>query len=497
MALEEIQLKLQALTKGFSKNLDRAQTQLKRAGKNMQNFGQVMQMPMQNFKELNGRFKVMKTLGGKVARSFRMMTHGMRGFRMEALGVMFFGMMMQKMFMGLLQPVMEAFGVFDIFRIMLLTLFLPVMEAIFPFLLKIMDWFMNLPESVKKAIGIFVILGAIFGTMILVLGQFALGIGSLIQFFPIFGVAIKAVGTFLVGLSATALAVIAAIVAVIIGMYFAWKENFMGMRKVVSDLWGGIKKIFGGIYDFITGIVKLIVAIFKGDWDGAAEAVKKIFVGLGEFLVGIMEVTVNLIVAIAIGIIRVFKFVVDRVVGFFKWLYNKIVGHSIIPDMIKAIIAWFWKMPEAVFKMFKSIVAGMFNIGKNLIQKMIDGIKSIGSKVIDAILGLFPKWMRNGIKTAGKITINIVKSITEKFTGGGSSSTQHEDDFIWRPGQGAVSINPNDTLVGFKGSPPNLGGGGGGSITNNFYGFTMDELKVELDDRDRRLIDDLGRLVKQ
>lgn len=497
MALEKIQLKLQAFTKGFGKNLERAQTQLKRAGKNMQNFGQVMQMPMQNFQELNGKFKVMKTLGGKVARSFRMITHGMRGFRMEALGVMFFGMMMQKMFMGLLQPVMEAFGVFDIFRIMLLTLFLPVMEAIFPFLLKIMDWFMNLPESVKKAIGIFVVLGVIFGTMIMVLGQFALGIGSLIQFFPVFGAAIKVVGGFLIGLSATALAVIAAIVVVFVGMYFAWKENFMNMKLVVANLWEGIKKIFNGIYKFITGIVKLIVAIFKGDWNGAAEAVKQIFIALGEFIVGIMQTTINLIIAIFVGMVRVIKFLIDRVVGFFKWLYHKIVGGSIIPDMIREIIAWFWKMPEAVFKMFKSIVAGMFNIGKNLIQKMIDGIKSIGSKVIDAILGLFPKWMRSGIKAAGKITINIVKSIKEKFTGGGSSNTKHEDDFIWRPGQGAVSINPNDTLVGFKGAPPNLGGEGGGSITNNFYGFTAEELKVELDDRDRRLVDDLGRLVKQ
>ena len=161
-SIEKIQVILQSVTSGFAKGLSRAQAQLKMVGKNMDDFGKVMAAPMERFKKLNGHFKEMRSVGGRSAKTFRTLTHGMRGFRMEALGVMFFGMMMQRMFMGLLQPVMEAFGVFDLFRIMLLTLFLPVMEMIFPFLLTMMEWFMNLPEPVKKMIGIFVVLGAIF-----------------------------------------------------------------------------------------------------------------------------------------------------------------------------------------------------------------------------------------------------------------------------------------------------------------------------------------------
>ena len=493
--IERITVVLQSLTAGFARGLGKAQTQLKTVGKNMQNFGAVMQMPMNNFKELNGSFKVMKNTGGRVARTFRLMTHGMRGFRMEALGVMFFGMMMQRMFMGLLQPVMEAFGVFDIFRLMLLTLFLPIMEMIFPFLMSLMEWFMDLPEPIKKAIGIFVILGAIFGLIIMALGQFALGIGSLILFFPIFGTAIKAVGAFLIGLSATALAVIAAIIVVVIGMFIAWKENFMNMKQVVSDLWQGIKFIFQGIYDVIVGVVRLITGIMKGDFSQVKDAIKQILQGLATAIFGIFISIGNFIGAIGIGIIRVFWGIVKAIVGFFVWLYNKIVGRSIIPDMIKAIIAWFWKLPKAIFDMFRSIVRGMFNVGKNIMQKMIDGIKSLGRKVINAILSLFPAWMRKGIESTGKIVINIVKSITEKVSGafGGGS----KDDFIWRPGQAPVSINPNDTLVGFKGESPGLGGGANITQENHFHGFTMEDLKRELDSRDRRLVDDVRRLVKE
>jgi len=491
--VEKIQVILQAVTSGFAKGLGRAQTQMKNVGKNMQNFGQVMQMPMQNFKELNGRFKVMKTLGGKVARRFRLMTHGMRGFRMEALGVMFFGMMMQKMFMGLLQPVMEAFGVFDIFRVMLLTLFLPVMEMIFPFLLNLMEWFMNLPEPVKKAIGIFVILGAIFGTITMVLGQFALGIGSLIQFFPIFGTAIKAVGAFLVGLSATALAVIAAIVIVIIGMYVAWKENFLGMKKVITNLWEGIKQIFKGIFDVITGIVKLIVAIFKGDWDGAAEAVKRIIKGLGEFIIGIFKALINAIIAIVIGIIRVFKFVIDTVVGFFKWLYDKIVGHSIIPEMVNAIIAFFWKIPNAIQNIVKIIGNAFIDVGNAIIRVWNSVMGAIGKAIVtvlravDVVIGVLNKIPGINI---GRYTWTI---------GWGNIP------LIPRLAGGGIVTKPTLAMIGEAGPeavvPLRKGGGSNASANitqeNNFYGFTMDDLKRELDNRDRRLVDDIRRLVKQ
>ena len=130
--------------------------------------------------------------------------------------------------------------------------------------------------------------------------------------------------------------------------------------------------------------------------------------------------------------------------------------------------------------------------GKDIMQKMIDGVKSLGRKVIDAILGLFPSWMRKGIEQGGKITLNILGNVKDKV-----KSVLGLDDFIWRPGKSPISINPADTLVGFKGTPPGLGGGSSSILQeNHFYGFTMDDLKRDLDDRDRRLVDEIRRLVK-
>ncbi len=69
------------------------------------------------------------------------------------------------------------------------------------------------------------------------------------------------------------------------------------------------------------------------------------------------------------------------------------------------------------------------------------------------------------------------------------------NDFIMRPGMSPQRINPQDTVVGFKGGAP--GGVGGSTVINNiFNGFTMDDLRRELDSRDRRLVDDLRRLSR-
>jgi hypothetical protein len=135
------------------------------------------------------------TLGGRVANRIRMMTQGMRGFRMEMLSVMFFGMGLSRVLIGLLQPALEAMGVFDIWRAVLEILFLPVAEDVNEELTKLLDAVDALPESVKKAIGEFTILGAILSTVLFVIGMMTLGIGGLIEVFGKVGVVLKGFAT--------------------------------------------------------------------------------------------------------------------------------------------------------------------------------------------------------------------------------------------------------------------------------------------------------------
>lgn len=421
--MERVIVKLDMVTKGFQRGMNRANTATRALSKNVSEMGNVIGMSLPAMKLTNQHGGRMSTVMGRAAYGVRMFTHGLRGFRMEMLGVMFFGMMLQQMFLGLLRPVMEAFGVFDLYRLMLLVLFLPVMEMLFEPMLKIMTWFMELPRPVKLVIGIFTIFMIVLGTALFVLGSFALGIGSVILAFGFLGPAITAIGVAISSFGAIIAAVAAVGTVVIIGMIYAWRENFLNFRTWFSMILNGITTIFRGAIEVILGIYDLMIAVMNGDAEAFKAALKRIFEGIITIIKGAMQFILGAVLSISIGIIRVLN----------------------------------------------GLVNIMYSIGRDMIRKLASGILSSKSILRSAFQLIMPGFALGGLT-----------GLMPKF-----------DDFIWRSGSGPAAISSDDTVMGFKGDMPS-----GGSVTNNFYGFTRDDLNRELDDRDRRTVDEIRRLIK-
>jgi len=155
--------------------------------KNTKGFNAVMGKNMQQFKEvttsagtLNKRYKNMNSLGAKLAFGMRKLTHGMRGFRMEMLGIMFFGMAITRTIKGLISTSLEWMGVTEVFTTALGILFLPVAEILLDWALWFLDVVTEMPEETKKWIAKIVLLGLALGTALTIIGAVALGIGSLI-----------------------------------------------------------------------------------------------------------------------------------------------------------------------------------------------------------------------------------------------------------------------------------------------------------------------------
>ena len=92
--IQDILVRLKANTKAFANQMRMPPVAMRK----MYNAAGVM----------NKNFKKNITTGQRWALGIRKMTHGLRGFRMEMLGVMFFGMGLQKFFTGLLRPALEA-----------------------------------------------------------------------------------------------------------------------------------------------------------------------------------------------------------------------------------------------------------------------------------------------------------------------------------------------------------------------------------------------------
>ncbi len=227
---------------------------LKNLSKNARGFNAVIGQTMEGFKKQNQANTSMITSGARLANRLRMLTHGMRGFRMEMLGIMFFGMGMAKFFKGLLSPATKLVGLFELWGLTLKILFLPTALDLLKVLMPLFTWLMDLSEPTKKLTGFFALFGLAIGTLLFLVGMFTLGIGSLILGWGLLiGVILPAVGIFVL------------IAAAVIGLVALWR-NWNKITWQLKAAIGVLLAVFAGIAatlgaPFIAVILAIIGAI--------------------------------------------------------------------------------------------------------------------------------------------------------------------------------------------------------------------------------------------
>lgn len=303
---ERVQLIVQVLSKG-----------LKPLGRNLQAFGGIMTQNLEGFKKQNQANVSMINTGGKLANRIRLMTHGMRGFRMEMLGVMFFGMGIQKFFQGLLKPALQLAGVFELMNAILGILFLPTA-------LRVMQWAIDFFEFIDKHPGVanfirtLTILGIILGSILFMAGMFALGIGSLILAFEktaIIGVFIGLIKGIALAFTTSLLPFIALAIIAIGGFVSAWKEDFEGIRRFVKDFVTGIKQMFSGLVKIVKGVFGVIVNVILGDTDAVMKSLETFGEGVIEFMKGIVNTVGGLVFTIALSVVKGIENIIDAAFG--------------------------------------------------------------------------------------------------------------------------------------------------------------------------------------
>ena len=101
---------------------------------------------------------------------------------------------------------------------------------------------------------------------------------------------------------------------------------------------------------------------------GLATLLATVLAGAVNLLVPVITTVIGWLTALADGVKKVVGWIVDA----FQWLYDKLVGHSIIPDMVRAIISWFgslWTGTKKIFTDLKNWVVTTWN-------SLWDGVRS-------------------------------------------------------------------------------------------------------------------------
>jgi len=230
-----------------------------------------------------GQTKLAKSVD-KTDKSQKKQKSTMRDMNFEFLGVMFFGQAVGKIFGDMLKPALDLFGVMDLLSLTLKVLFLPVIEAIFPVLLDIMNIFMNLPDSVKLIIGAIAVMGSVFGSIVGTVGQLVLGIQSL---------SIAMTGTVVTmggGISGVAaglasiIPIVALVTAAIVGAVLAWNTNFGKFKTNSLDVFGDIKDAGKSTMDIITAFMNSDADKMQESFINLLVAFKNMIFSFGEMV---------------------------------------------------------------------------------------------------------------------------------------------------------------------------------------------------------------------
>lgn len=269
---------------------DRLTGPMRRAGKSVRQFNQNMFMSKKAFSQnldksdqFTQSFLASNTALGKFGGKLRLATRGTRDFRMEMLGLLFFGMAIQRMFTSMLRPAFETLAIFELWTELLRIVFLPVAQAILPIFLDMFKFFVDLPPNVKLVIGVLAILGAVFGFLMFLVATVVLGFGSLAVsigvgfgaivafalgiilvivgvglvvtgFVKVFRGDMKGVAYILIGIGLILLAFIGwwALIPIAVGIaILAITKNWTKFKSFFSDLWMNMKLVFAKALRFI------------------------------------------------------------------------------------------------------------------------------------------------------------------------------------------------------------------------------------------------------
>lgn len=354
---------------------------------------------------------------------------------------------------------------------------MPYAQELLGWVEKAVAWFKDLNPAMKKVVIIVGLVAAAIGPLVTILGMMVVGVGAVITAFGLVSGAISAIGT-------PVLVVVGIIGA--LGAAFA-KSNLTiqdlknGFSKVVSFLQGifgpvweqlkasfksfdlaPIKEAFltflstcGPLVDILKALgivvgVTLVafIAVLIGALNGIIRAFDNV-IAIIISLVGIVTNTFTLIVGLITGnsemvkeslnglwenVKQLFKNgvqacldiidgYVDGVISFFQGLYNTLVGHSIIPDLVNGIIDWFKKIPAKILSVVKSFcdkVVNYFNNLKSNAVKVFNNLKnsavsiwnSIKSKVVSVASSLYNsvKSKFNSLKSSISNIFSSIKS---------------------------------------------------------------------------------------
>jgi TP901 family phage tail tape measure protein len=175
--------------------------------------------------------------------------------------------------------------------------------------------------------------------------------------------------------------VISGVLTAISGTVSFFAEHF-------QDIWGGILDVIQGVKEWFEGFKQFWTSLFEGDLPGALEGLEDAFSGIAKFIDGMVTIIVKSITMPFEGLYKLLEGFVEGVIKFFENLKKKLVGSSIITDMMDDIEKVIEKVLDAILKVWEEIFEEILDATEDIfesIERIVDRVMTAIERIIDTI----------------------------------------------------------------------------------------------------------------
>lgn len=219
------------------------------------------------------------------------------------------------------------------------------------------------------------------------------------------------------------------------GVNHAMSEIVQG----IEDMLTGSQDTFRGFSAFIGKIGEGLGAFFRILGKNPADQ-KVALEDLGSFIKRLIIETALFINFLTSMYTRVRGWVVN-VINAFKWLYDVLVGHSIVPDLVNKIIAWFAKLPGRVVGAVSRMVASAIAKFASFYSRAVSWTSRMVSKVVSWIAGLPGKAARAVASLASRLYSKVYSAGSSMLRAARSGVSRVVSAVRSLPGKAASAVS--------------------------------------------------------
>lgn len=252
---------------------------------------------------------------------------------------------------------------------------MPIMQALLPILVNVGDVLVKLVQAVMPLLKP---IGDLLGAVIKALAPIIKMIGDNL--------------TIIIGALAKGLAPVVASLIPAVAMF---GQLFGALAPLFPPLYAAVFPLLVPLGQLIASLIQLAVQVIT--------PLIPLVVGLAKVLTTVLGAAIAVFVPVVqttIGGItelsNALTVAVQWIVKGFQWLYDTLVGHSIIPDLVKAIIGWFTSLWTGTKKIFTDLKNWVVDTWNSLWDKARSKWNSFWSGLKSAISGAWTT-VKNGV----------------------------------------------------------------------------------------------------